>query len=74
MHANTCLKFTLILTADLEKLAVHAASDMITTMAYFRSDPTPILHGGDICEALEMAKTRSKWKYLLTKVSKSSDV
>lgn len=54
----TSLKFTLILTATLEKLAINATSDMITTKVYFWSDAGPILHDGNIWETLEMAEAR----------------
>ena len=49
------VKFTLVLTAELEKL--HAEKTIIT-MAHFRSDAMPILNQGNIMQSLSGAKAK----------------
>ena len=56
------VKFTLVLTAELEKL--HASTQQghdqktIITMAHFRSNAMPILNQGNICRTLEKQKLK----------------
>jgi len=60
------VKFALVLTAELEKLAFKveqvyyniAEPDMMTTMAYFQSNAAPVVNRGEI--VTHLGETRSK--------------
>jgi len=56
------VKFTLVLTAELEKLHASAQKGydekIIITMAHFRSDAIPILNQGNIMQNLSGAKAK----------------
>jgi len=60
------LKFTLVLVAELEKLAANveqaygenAEQDITRTTAYFRSEAQPILNPGDIAQKLSEANAK----------------